>query len=86
VVIVLGNHDTIAMSKIECARRWNAPAPSSLKAKVRRLQIKGATLGIAGSKGFGAALRAPAPGPFGESEMKAFIHLPSALRCDCTMS
>ena len=73
VVAVLGNHDYEVNQEAEVRSRLEAAGVRVLEGEGLSLDINGARLGIAGTKGFGGGFRGACGSDFGEPEMKAFI-------------
>jgi Icc-related predicted phosphoesterase len=73
VVAVLGNHDYQANLEDEVRKILEQARVKVLEGEGVTLDIQGARLGIAGTKGFGGGFRGAHGTDFGEPEMKAFV-------------
>ncbi|HXG67241.1 MAG TPA: metallophosphoesterase [Blastocatellia bacterium] len=74
VVSVLGNHDYHNNQVGEVRRELERRRITVLEGESVTLSVNGATLGIAGTKGFGGGFAGACGSAFGEPEMKAFVH------------
>jgi Icc-related predicted phosphoesterase len=70
---VLGNHDYHGGCEAEFRRMLAARGVRVLEGTAATVQVGGARIGIAGSKGFGGGFANACGSDFGEPEMKAFI-------------
>ena len=73
VVAVLGNHDFHAGEAQYIRGALEAAGVTVLEGETVTLEVNGATLGIAGVKGFGGGFAGSHGHKFGEPEMKAFV-------------
>jgi len=73
VVAVLGNHDHHADQVDGVVACLESAGVTVLEGGTTVLQVQGATLGIAGAKGFGGGFAGACASDFGEPEMKAFV-------------
>jgi Icc-related predicted phosphoesterase len=73
IVAVLGNHDYHGGCEAEVCRILAARGVRMLEGNAASLEVGGARVGIAGSKGFGGGFANACGSDFGEPEMKAFI-------------
>src|SRR5207248_10340582 len=73
MVAVLGNHDYHADREDEVRRVLEDVGVTVLEGEAVTLDIDGARIGIAGTKGFGGGFRGAHASDFGEPEMKAFV-------------
>lgn len=73
VVAVLGNHDYQADLEEEVRDVLEQADVKVLEGEAVTLDLKGARIGIAGTKGFGGGFRGAHGTDFGEPEMKAFV-------------
>jgi Icc-related predicted phosphoesterase len=73
VVAVLGNHDHHADSEAEVTACLESAGVTVLEGTATTLEVDGATVGIAGTKGFGGGFAGASGSAFGEREMKAFM-------------
>ena len=73
VVAVLGNHDYHADREDEVRRVLEDAQVRVLEGEAATIDIDGARVGIAGTKGFGGGFRGAHGSDFGEPEMKAFV-------------
>ena len=73
VVAVLGNHDYHANRQDEVRRVLEDARVRVLEGEAATIDIDGARIGIAGTKGFGGGFRGAHGSDFGEPEMKAFM-------------
>ena len=73
VVAVLGNHDYHADHQDEVRRVLEDARVRVLEGEAATIDIDGARIGIAGTKGFGGGFRGAQGSDFGEPEMKAFV-------------
>ena len=73
MVAVLGNHDYHANRETEVRRVLEEVGVKVLEGEAVTLDLDGARIGIAGTKGFGGGFRGAHASDFGEPEMKAFI-------------
>ncbi len=75
VVAVLGNHDYHAGQPGQVRRELEQIGVTVLEGEATTLTLRGTTLGIAGTKGFGGGFPGACGHAFGEPEMKAFMHV-----------
>jgi Icc-related predicted phosphoesterase len=75
VVAVLGNHDYHAGQPGQVRRALEQVGVIVLEGESTTLTLRGGTLAIAGTKGFGGGFPGACGHAFGEPEMKAFMHL-----------
>lgn len=73
VVAVLGNHDYHCDQQHEVTAVLRDAGVIVLEREGAIVEVDGATIGIAGTKGFGGGFAGRSGGEFGEPEMKAFI-------------
>jgi Icc-related predicted phosphoesterase len=73
IVAVLGNHDLHMSRQRDVVEVMTAAGVIVLEGDAGVLEVGGATLGIAGVKGFGGGFVGATGSEFGEPEMKAFI-------------
>lgn len=73
VVAVLGNHEHHQDRQDEVRRVLERGDVTVLEGETTTLTIRGRTLGIAGTKGFGGGFLGACCHDFGEPEMKAFV-------------
>lgn len=73
VVAVLGNHDYHAGQEHEISHALEEAGVRVLQGTSVSLRLRGRTVGIAGSKGFGTGFAGATGSEFGEPEMKAFV-------------
>ena len=73
VIAVLGNHDHHSGEEATIRRSLEDAGVQVLEREGVVLEFDGATLGIAGTKGFGGGFAGASASAFGEREMKAFI-------------
>jgi len=73
-VAVLGNHDHHADVPAELMRRCRDGGIAVLEGESTVVEHDGATLGIAGIKGFGGGFPGTSLAPFGEAEIKSFAN------------
>lgn len=73
VVAVLGNHDYHADENAEITAVLEQHGITVLEGDATVVEVDGARLGIAGTKGFGGGFAGACGSDFGEPEMKAFI-------------
>ena len=73
MVAVLGNHDYHADREEDVRRVLEGVGVIVLEGEAVTLDIDGARIGIAGTKGFGGGFRGAHASDFGEPEMKAFV-------------
>ncbi|HKA13848.1 MAG TPA: metallophosphoesterase [Myxococcota bacterium] len=73
IVAVLGNHDYHDGCDAELRRILATRGARVLEGTTATLEVGGARIGIAGSKGFGGGFANACGSDFGEPEMKAFI-------------
>jgi Icc-related predicted phosphoesterase len=73
VCAVLGNHDHHADEVEEIALAVKEAGIRLLEGDAVELAVDGATVGVAGTKGFGGGFAGASGSEFGEPEMKAFI-------------
>jgi Icc-related predicted phosphoesterase len=79
VVAVLGNHDHHADRVPEVLDVLRGGGVTVLEGDSTTIEVGGATLGIAGTKGFGGGFAGACGSDFGEPEMKAFVGHTKAL-------
>jgi Icc-related predicted phosphoesterase len=79
IFAVLGNHDHHGGCETEIERILAARGVHVLEGSTGAVEVGGARIGIAGSKGFGGGFANACGSDFGESEMKAFIRHTAAL-------
>lgn len=72
VVAVLGNHDYHSDAQSEISDLLTAADITVLEGTSVELNIEGATLGIAGTKGFGGGFAGKCASAFGEPQMRMF--------------
>ncbi len=75
VVAVLGNHDYHAGVAADVRRVMESIGVVMLEGEHTTIELAGATLGIAGTKGFGGGFHGACGHKFGEPEMKAFVQI-----------
>lgn len=75
VVAVLGNHDHHAGRPAEVADILADAGVTVLEGSKTLVRVRGALVGVAGTKGFGGGFAGRSAGEFGEPEMKAFVEL-----------
>jgi Icc-related predicted phosphoesterase len=73
VVAVLGNHDYHSDEAKAVADLLDAAGVTVLDGTATVLEVGGASVGIAGTKGFGGGFAGASATAFGEPEMKAFL-------------
>ncbi len=73
IVAVLGNHDYHADADREVTRLLEETGVRVLEGTSTVVEVRGARIGIAGTKGFGGGFAGACGSDFGEPEMKAFI-------------
>jgi Icc-related predicted phosphoesterase len=73
VVAVLGNHDYHSDAQDRVRALLEGAGVTVLEGDSTTVDVNGARLGVAGSKGFGGGFAGACATPFGEPEMKAFI-------------
>lgn len=73
VVAVLGNHDYHSDHEAEVRRELERRGVIVLEGETVTLNIRGQSVGIAGTKGFGGGFAGACGSAFGEPEMKAFV-------------
>jgi Icc-related predicted phosphoesterase len=73
VVAVLGNHDYHSGRHEDIRDLLEGAGVRVLEGQGTVLEVAGARLGIAGSKGFGGGFAGASATPFGEEEMKSFV-------------
>lgn len=78
VVCVLGNHDCHRGEQAAVTAALRAAGVTVLEGDACTVTVRGATLGIAGVKGFGGGFAGRCASAFGEPEMKAFVESTSA--------
>jgi Icc-related predicted phosphoesterase len=81
-VAVLGNHDYHSDQEDAVREVLEASGITVLEGESTVLELNGATLGIAGGKGFGGGFAGACASDFGEPEMKAFIRHTKRLASD----
>ncbi|HXG92234.1 MAG TPA: metallophosphoesterase [Blastocatellia bacterium] len=74
VVAVLGNHDYHSDEEKQVRRALERRRITVLECESVTLEVNGVSVGIAGTKGFGGGFAGACATPFGEREMKTFIH------------
>jgi len=72
-VVVLGNHDHHSDEQDRVRGHLEDAGIAVLEGESTFVEVDGARLGIAGTKGFGGGFAGASASPFGEAEMKAFI-------------
>lgn len=72
VVAVLGNHDYHSDAQAEITELLTRAGITVLEGTSTQLDIRGETLGIAGTKGFGGGFAGKCASAFGEPEMRMF--------------
>ena len=70
---VLGNHDYHSGCESELAAQLRQRGIQVLEGEARVIRVNGATVGVAGVKGFGGGFASGCASEFGEPEMKAFV-------------
>jgi Icc-related predicted phosphoesterase len=75
VVAVLGNHDHHSDEIDGVIRALEGAGVDMLEGDTTTVEVDGARLGIAGTKGFGGGFANASGSDFGEPEMKAFMRL-----------
>jgi len=75
IVAVLGNHDYHAGQPGQVRRALERVGVTVLEGESTTLTVRGRTLAIAGTKGFGGGFPGACGHAFGEPEMKAFMHV-----------
>jgi Icc-related predicted phosphoesterase len=73
MIAVLGNHDHHSDQPDAVRRILEDAGVQVLEGETTRLDVDGATLGVAGAKGFGGGFAGKSATDFGEPEMKAFV-------------
>ncbi|MFC8508707.1 metallophosphoesterase [Streptomyces sp. NPDC057411] len=73
VVAVLGNHDYHSGQEAEVTRVLRDAGVTVLEGESAVLPVAGASVGVAGAKGFCGGFLGRSAGEFGEPEMKAFV-------------
>jgi Icc-related predicted phosphoesterase len=73
IIAVLGNHDHHSDRQDELRRELERFGVIVLEGEATTMTFGGATLGVAGTKGFGGGFAGACATPFGEAEMKAFV-------------
>ena len=79
IIAVLGNHDYHTDAEHEVRDELERAGIIVLEGESATISVGGATLGVAGTKGFGGGFAGSSLTPFGEPEMKAFIYHTEAL-------
>jgi Icc-related predicted phosphoesterase len=79
VVAVLGNHDYHSDEAKLVTELLDDAGVTMLDGSSTVLEVGGASVGIAGTKGFGGGFAGASATAFGEAEMKAFVEHSSAL-------
>jgi Icc-related predicted phosphoesterase len=74
VVAVLGNHDVHSGQAPQVVSALEHVGVTVLEGTGCTLDVAGATVGVAGIKGFGGGFPGSSCADFGEPEMKAFVH------------
>ena len=74
VVAVLGNHDVHSGQEAGVVAALQGVGVTVLEGTGCTLELAGASVGIAGVKGFGGGFPGSSCADFGEPEMKAFVH------------
>lgn len=74
VLAVLGNHDYHSGRQEDIRSLLENAGVRVLEGEGVVLDVAGTRLGVAGSKGFGGGFAGASATPFGEDEMKAFVH------------
>jgi Icc-related predicted phosphoesterase len=72
-VAVLGNHDCHADEAAEVSEILERAGVRVLDGTATTVEVDGATVGIAGTKGFGGGFAGACASNFGEREMKTFV-------------
>lgn len=70
---VLGNHDYHSGCESELVAQLRERGVQVLEGEARVVRVNGATVGVAGAKGFGGGFAGGCASEFGEPEMKAFV-------------
>jgi Icc-related predicted phosphoesterase len=70
---VLGNHDYHSGCESELVSQLRQRGITVLEGDARVLRVNGATVGVAGAKGFGGGFAGACASEFGEPEMKSFV-------------
>ena len=83
IIAVLGNHDYHAGQPEQVRRALEQVGVTVLEGESTTLAVRGCTLAIAGTKGFGGGFPGACGHAFGEPEMKAFMH--ATRRCAETL-
>jgi Icc-related predicted phosphoesterase len=86
VVAVLGNHDYQSDLQDEVTGVLERAGATVLEGGSTVLDIDGAKVGIAGTKGFGGGFAGRSAGEFGEPEMKAFVRYSRRCAADLARS
>ncbi|MGW0773395.1 metallophosphoesterase family protein [Streptomyces sp. NPDC002835] len=86
VVAVLGNHDYQSDLQDEVAGVLERAGVTVLEGGSTVLDVDGAKVGIAGTKGFGGGFAGRSAGEFGEPEMKAFVRYSRRCAADLARS
>lgn len=73
VVAVLGNHDYHSDMEDRLRSQLEGSEVTVLEGEATTIQVGGATLGVAGTKGFGGGFPGASATAFGEPQMKAFV-------------
>jgi Icc-related predicted phosphoesterase len=74
VVAVLGNHDYHSGREDEIRSQLEGAGVEVLEGESTTIDVGGERLGIAGTKGFGGGFAGASATPFGEPQIKAFVH------------
>jgi Icc-related predicted phosphoesterase len=74
IVAVLGNHDYHSDQEREIRMVLEDAGVTVLEGETTTLQCQGLSVGVAGAKGFGGGFQGACGSPFGEPEMKTFMH------------
>ena len=72
-IVVLGNHDHHSDQQDDVRATLEGAGITVLEGEATTVEIRGTTVGIAGSKGFGGGFAGASATAFGEQQMKAFI-------------
>ncbi len=86
VVAVLGNHDYHSDLQDEVAELLGDAGVTVLEGDATVLDVGGARVGVAGTKGFGGGFAGREGGDFGEPEMKNFMRLTKRCAADLRRS
>jgi Icc-related predicted phosphoesterase len=86
VVGVLGNHDLASDAGDEITKVMTAAGVTMLEGESTVVIVGDATVGIAGTRGFGGGFPGACAAEFGEPEMRAFVHFSKRLAASLTSS